>query len=318
MPIIWITGGKGFIGRHLSRYCAGHGATVAGIGHGSWPAGDAHRWSVSHWLNGEIESSNLSQLARVSGPPDTVFHLAGGSSVGLSLENPLEDFTRTVETTARLLEWARIHAASARIVAVSSAAVYGAGHAGPIAEEAPVRPYSPYGHHKAMMEGLCRSYGESFGLRSAIVRLFSVYGEELHKQLLWDICCKLDAGESAPLLLGGTGREIRDWLHVSDAAALLWLAQQACSPACPAVNGGTGRGVAVADVARVVCEAWQVPASIRFSGRARPGDPERLVADPARATAMGFAPAVPFAQGVGGTVDWYRSRARRSRTESAG
>ena len=100
----------------------------------------------------------------------------GGSSVGLSLQNPLDDFTRTVETTARLLEWTRIHAAEAKIVAVSSAAVYGGGHSRPIPESAPIRPYSPYGHHKSMMEALCRSYGENFGLRDAIVRLFSVYG----------------------------------------------------------------------------------------------------------------------------------------------
>ena len=311
MPIIWITGGKGFIGRHLARRCAEGGAAVFGIGHGSWPAGDARHWSVSHWINGEVESSNLSQLASISGPPDTVFHLAGGSSVGVSLQSPLEDFTRTVETTARLLEWARIHAAETKIVAVSSAAVYGAGLSGPIPESAPTRPYSPYGYHKSMMEALCRSYGENFGLKAAIVRLFSVYGEELHKQLLWDICCKLDGEASAPLLLGGTGREIRDWLHVSDAVSLLWMARQACSPGCPVLNGGTGHGTAVMEVARSVCEAWQAPVEIRFSGLARPGDPESLVADTAKAISMGFGPAVTFAQGVRRTVDWFRSRGQR-------
>ncbi len=312
MPIIWITGGKGFIGRHLSRRCAEAGAAVFGIGHGSWPAGDARHWSVSHWINGEIESSNLSQLAGISGRPDTVFHLAGGSSVGISLQSPLEDFTRTVETTARLLEWVRIHAAETKIVAVSSAAVYGAGHTGPIPESARVRPYSPYGHHKSMMEALCHSYGENFGLSAAIVRLFSVYGEELHKQLLWDICCKLDGGRSAPLELGGTGREIRDWLHVSDAVSLLWMARQACSPGCAVLNGGTGRGTTVTEVARTVCDAWQAPVEIRFSGLARAGDPERLIADTARAAAMGFTPAVSLAEGTRRTVDWFRSRARRS------
>lgn len=282
-----------------------------GIGHGSWPAGDAGHWSVRHWINGEIEASNLSQLARISGLPDTVIHLAGGSSVGISLQNPLEDFTRTVETTARLLEWTRIHAAETKIVAVSSAAVYGSGHSQPIAESAPIRPYSPYGHHKAMMEGLCRSYGENFGLHAAIVRLFSVYGDELHKQLLWDICCKLDARESPSLLLGGTGREIRDWLHVTDAANLLWMVRNTCSPECPVVNGGTGHGTAVIEVARTVCEAWRVPIEVRFSGLARPGDPERLIADTAKATSMGFAPSVPFVQGVRRTVEWFRSRAQR-------
>ncbi len=310
MGIVWVTGGKGFIGRHLARHIAQTGATVFGIGHGLWARSDAARWSFADWLNGEIESANLSQLARLSGPPDAVFHLAGGSSVGVSLQSPQEDFSRTVATTARLLEWVRVHAASAAVVCASSAAVYGARHSEPIPETAPVMPYSPYGYHKSMMEALCRSYGENFGLNAAIVRLFSVYGEELHKQLLWDICCKLDAGDSAPLRLGGTGLEIRDWLHVSDAVSLLSMARQACSPECPVMNGGTGHGMAVMEVARTVCEAWHIPADVRFSGVARPGDPESLIADTSKAIALGFAPTVPFAQGIRRTVDWFRSRTK--------
>src|SRR5213593_4723300 len=107
MSTIWITGGRGFIGRHLARFVAGQDHRVLGIGHGLWPAEAARKWSYSYWCNGEIESSNLSQLVSVSGLPDTIYHLAGGSSVGASFQNPYEDFSRTVGTTVRLLEWVR-------------------------------------------------------------------------------------------------------------------------------------------------------------------------------------------------------------------
>jgi UDP-glucose 4-epimerase len=321
MSTIWITGGKGFIGRNLARYVASEGATVFGIGHGFWPKGDAAQWSFAHWTNGEIESSNLSQLARISGSPDVVFHLAGGSSVGASFHSPQEDFSRTVETTARLMEWVRVHAVSAGVVCASSAAIYGAGRSGPIPESASAAPYSPYGHHKSMMEGIARSYGENFGLKVAIVRLFSVYGPELAKQLIWDICCKLDGDASAALLLGGSGRELRDWIHVADAVRLLWLARDLCGPHCAAVNGGTGCATAVAGVARIVCEAWgRLPADVQFSGVSRPGDPESLIADIALARSMGFAPRVPFPQGIAETVAWFRDHRgqspRRSRDSS--
>jgi UDP-glucose 4-epimerase len=99
---------------------------------------------------------------------------------------------------------------------------------------------------------------------------------------------------------------------VSDAVRLLWLARHACSPKCPAVNGGTGEGMSVVDVASAVCGAWGAPVEVRFSGVGRPGDPERLVADTARALSLSFVPSVPFARGIAQTVEWFRSRTARS------
>ena len=145
MSNILITGAHGFIGKHLARWLARQGHQVAGLGHGIWPASEASSWGVTHWLNGDIQSGNLRLLQQTSGTPDVVYHLAGGSSVGVALANPREDFTRTVATTAELLEWLRVDAPQARLVAVSSAAVYGSGHDGPIAEGATLAPYSPYG-----------------------------------------------------------------------------------------------------------------------------------------------------------------------------
>ena len=307
MTTIWITGGKGFIGRHLARLVSEHGNRVFGIGHGLWPAEEAGKWGYANWCNGEIEAANLSQLAQVSGLPDIVYHLAGGSSVGASFQSPYEDFCRSVESTSRLLEWLRLSAPDVRIVSVSSAAIYGAGHAGPIAESTVISPYSPYGAHKAMMEGLCRSYSENFGLHVAIVRLFSVYGAGLEKQLIWDLCCKLAVGNSL-VVLGGTGRELRDWLHVSDAAALLWLARAQCDQTCAIVNGGTGIATPIRAVAETVCEAWGGEASVEFSGIARKGDPPSLVADCVRAIQLGFKPGVTLTEGIREAVGWFKSR----------
>ena len=308
MTINWITGGKGFVGRNLARLISTYGEEVYGIGHGRWPLEEARKWGYTNWCNGEIEAANLSQLTQISGPPHVVFHLAGGSSVGASLQNPYEDFCRTVESTARLLEWVRLNAPDTRIVSVSSAAVYGAGHAGLIREDALIAPYSPYGSHKAMMETLCRSYAENFKLNVAIIRLFSVYGAGLEKQLIWDLCCKLVSGGGAPVELGGTGHELRDWLHVSDAASLLWLARTRCGEQCIVVNGGTGVPTSIREMARMVGEAWGGASRVEFSGIARRGDPLSLVADCAMAIQLGFKPAVALADGIREAVSWYKSR----------
>ncbi len=229
----WITGARGFIGRSLARHLAAEGVEVAGVGHGHWP--DASTAGVTHWVNADIHAASLDLLQSRAGAPDAIYHLAGGSAVGPSFANPLEDFERTVHTTARLLEWVRCHAPATPVVAVSSAAVYGAGHQGPIAETVPVTPYSPYGHHKAVMESLFRSYGANFGLRAAVVRVFSAYGEGLRKQLPWDLCGKLAAG-GRELVLDGTGEERRDWIHVDDVVRTLTDAARVS-----AVRGVPGR-----------------------------------------------------------------------------
>lgn len=309
MARVFITGGHGFIGRHLGRRLAAEGHVVAGLGHGVWPAVEAAEWGISDWLNGALDGANLRVLQQRFGTPERIFHLAGGSSVGVAIANPREDFLRTVASTAELLEWMRTEATDAALVAISSAAVYGSGRTGRLAEDLPLAPFSPYGHHKAMMESLCRSYCDSFGLKVAIARLFSVFGPELRKQLLWDLCSRLAAGERR-LMLGGSGGELRDWTEVRDVASALARIVECASAAMPVVNLGTGTGTPVRDVAAAVTAAWnpQTPAEIVFSGVSRPGDPFSLIADPTRLEALGCRFETGFATGIRDYVTWFRER----------
>ena len=311
MSTVFITGAHGFIGQHLARALAATGARVGGLGHGAWPPAEAAASGVAHWINGDITATNLRLLTASLGTPDTVFHLAGGSSVGAAIANPREDFARTVSTTVELLEWMRLDAPQARLVAVSSAAVYGAGHEGPIREDARLEPFSPYGHHKLMMEQLCRSYGASFGLQSVVARLFSVFGPGLRKQLLWDTCTRLEAGES-PLVLGGTGDELRDWTDVRDVVrALVRLPTQA-SPRAEPINVGSGRGLPVSAVVAALVQSFRgtpdAAVPVRFSGQSRPGDPFSLVASDAKLGSMGFTWEKPVPEAFRDYVQWFRGR----------
>ena len=308
--IALVTGAHGFIGRHLARTLALHGYRVVGLGHGNWPETEARAWGVSHWLNGDITPANLRGLQQQVGTPEVIYHLAGGSSVGLAIANPREDFFRTVATTAELLEWMRQDAPSASIVAVSSAAVYGAGREGRIAEDVPLNPYSPYGHHKRLMEELCRSYAASYGTRVVIARLFSVYGAELKKQLLWDLCTRLSAGAN-PLVLGGTGNELRDWTEIADVCRALVLLNQAFAAEPRIVNIGQGLGTSVQRVASELVRAWgdgeATPAALSFTGQARAGDPFSLIAAPERLKSMGFEWQVRLDDGLAAYARWFRS-----------
>jgi len=306
---VWVTGAKGFIGSHLARELADADELVHGIGHGALEEAGLRRLGLQSWVNGEIESANLDSMAAAHGLPSSVFHLAGGSSVGLAIAHPFEDFSRTVASTARLLEWLRIHSPQSRLIVASSAAVYGSGHPGPISEQADLTPMSPYGRHKLMMEQLCRSYSETFGIRCTVVRLFSVYGSGLRKQLLWDICTRLQQ-DSRELVLGGTGEEIRDWCEARDVVRLLAsLERLPQTEAFRVINGGSGRGMRVAEIAGLLAARWgHVP--VRFSGLVRAGDPFSLLADDTQLRGAGFEWRVAPEQGIDDYSRWFKEHVR--------
>jgi UDP-glucose 4-epimerase len=302
---IWVTGARGFIGRHLAQGLAAAGHAVAGLGFGTWVGQEAAEWGLSAWVEGGVDAAHLAALSAAGPAPDVIYHLAGGASVARAAAAPLEDFRRTVVSTANLLDWVRLHRPGCRVVLVSSAAVYGDRHSGPIAETATVGPVSIYGEHKLMMEQLGRYHARDFGTDVVIARIFSVYGPHLMKQLVWDIVRRVEAGET-PLQLGGSGEELRDFCDVRDAARA--LAGLARGPVPPVVNIGTGNGTRVADIAALVVGNCAARPPIAFSGEIRAGDPHSLVADTAVLAATGFRPAVTLADGLRETVAWYQQR----------
>ena len=312
MSLIWITGAHGFIGRYLARHLSLRGHRVVGIGHGFWPQIEAARWGISDWMDSDITVTSLGQLRQACGIPEEVYHLAGGSSVGAAFSNPHEDFFRTVVSTAELLEWVRQYAPGIRLVAVSSAAVYGSAHQGPIAEDARKSPYSPYGAHKLIMEELCHSYAANFAVKVVVPRLFSVYGPGLKKQLLWDLCGKLAAG--GPVVLGGTGAEVRDWTHVQDVVHALEQAAGLADDQAPVLNLATGVPTSVRDIAFTLVSQWSGAAAaerLSFSKHSRPGDPFSLIADVTSQRSHGVACSTPITQGLAEYVDWYRNEVVR-------
>jgi len=307
---IWVTGARGFVGGYLARELANAGHEVHGIGHGALEDPDKRRLGLQIWINGEIDATNLNALTARSGLPTTVYHLAGGSSVGLSISQPYEDFFRTVVSTARLLDWLRSSAPECRLISVSSAAVYGANHEGPISENGATLPMSPYGQHKLMMEQMCRSYAVTFGIRSTVARLFSVYGPHLRKQLLWDLCSRLHGGEQT-LVLGGTGAEMRDWTDVRDVARfLVKLNDIPQSKPFQIINGGSGIGTTVAEIAEILTNNWGGDIGVKFSGVVRAGDPFSLVADSDLIHDAGFAWQIPVAKGLSDYVRWFKDHVR--------
>ena len=142
------------------------------------------------------------------------------------------------------------------------------------------------------------------------MRLFSVYGPHLRKQLLWDLCSRLQKGERT-LVLGGTGAEVRDWIDVRDAVRLFaTIAEAPQREIFQVVNGGSGYGTTVADTAGMLVKNWGGNIAMRFSGLVRPGDPFSLLAADTKMSELPFGCQIPFGRGLTEYVRWFKEQAR--------
>lgn len=300
-----VTGAGGFIGAHVAAAMAKHGWRVGAAGNPGRPCDGA---VASAWGPFGVES--LSTLADQLGPIAAIVHCAGGSSVGPSLQDPARDFERTVLSTLRVLEFMRARAPEARLILLSSAAVYGAANIEPLHEDLPKRPISPYGAHKAIAEDLVAHWASQFDLRATSLRLFSVYGAGLRKQLLWELSKRALSGEN-PLTLFGTGDERRDFIEIEDAVSLILRAADPTLRPPSILNGGGGRATNVRALAEGLLAALGRTQAIGFSGEAKAGDPTTMVADTSRATAFGFSPAISLDQGLARYATWAREAIKR-------
>jgi len=301
---VLVTGASGFLGRYAAREWSRAGCRVVGIGRDPWSESEWRTWGLSEWLCADLSVETLSAIA---GEPDVVVHCAGGSSVGASFHAPEADFQSTLGTLLSALEFIRLKAPAASLIYPSSAAVYGEVARLPIHEDDPLRPASPYGTHKRMAEDLCRSHARHFGVKVAMVRFFSLYGEGLRKQLLWDACLKFFKGEASFL---GTGEELRDWLHVEDGARLLRIAAGHAGTACPVVNGASGVGTSVRQVLSCIRPAFPEAPSLSFTSVAKAGDPSAYVADCEKAFAWDWRPSVDLEQALGAYAEWFLQERR--------
>ncbi len=298
----FVTGAQGFLGQNLMRQLAQLGWLVVGIGRSSQFVLPG-RLQTENYVEANLDFDSLSALICDYGSPDVVFHTAGGASVRSSIEDPNNDFRKNVDTTAELIETLKRLSPNSLLFYPSSAAVYGEQDEICLSEASPLAPISPYGKHKAIAEGLCLDAESRFGLRCCIIRYFSLYGRPLHKQLLWDIVGKIVRGEDV-LRLEGTGEPVRDFLHVEDAVSLAISAVQNTKGSL-IVNGGTGRPVSVAEIARIVLAACgKGDMLLSFSGKNPAGDPRHLVADTQGLNDLGFSPRWQLEEGVADYVAW--------------
>ncbi len=295
---VLVTGGSGFIGRHVVSELVAAGAYVRVVDLQRHPDPDVEI------VQGDLAEPEVLE-ASLRGGFDSVVHLAAVTSVLRSLAHPQLTYRTNVAATAGLLEGARAAGATSLAFA-STNAVTGPMQAPAITESATLRPMTPYGSTKAAAEMLMSAYTASYGLRCTCLRLTNVYG--LGMQAKDSIVARLMRAiqTGATFEVYGDGRQVRDYVNVSDVVAAFRLALTGESWHGPIVIG-TGASLSVLEVLDAVRDVTGAELPVRH-GPAKPGEMPAVVVDPSRARSAGWSPRLSFADGLAGVwEEWSRA-----------
>ena len=146
--------------------------------------------------------------------PEIIVHCAGSGSVGLSFVNKTKDFQKNVITSKSVVNYIERLEKKPRVIFFSSAAVYG----NFCGLKKKISPISPYGLNKYKSEKIFEKSSKKYNYELQILRFFSIYGEGLRKQLIWDTFNKVNQSKNN---FFGSGDEIRSWIHISDVCNLV-------------------------------------------------------------------------------------------------
>lgn len=280
---ILITGAKGFLGSNIAKHFKFLGYETYGTGRGSLSVSELNEIGLDYWKQGDISIDSIAEFNQIF---DLIIHCGGSGSVGFSIENPYEDFQKTVNGTLEVLEYMRRYNPNSHLIYPSSPAIQGEQPTNPIGEEYTGKPVSPYGYHKKITEELCRSYSEMFDLKISVIRLFSVYGIGLKKQILWDACRKI-ADATDTVEFWGTGKEIRDFIHIDDVISIIKVLIKT-DDRFVIVNGGTGKSYTIKHIVELINVLLQKNIAIKFNQQINLGNPVYYCADTTKLNTLGI------------------------------
>ena len=290
-----VTGGNGFIGRHLVRALVSLGKEVKVMDHFSDDL-EAALPDGATLVRGDIlDPIDARRGARGC---SIVFHLAANASGTRSVEEPGLDFRTNAVGTLNVLE-ATVSEGARRFVYISSASVYGVPDHSPLSEEHPLRPFMPYGASKLAGEHLCLSFQKTYGLSTVIARPFCVYGSgenpestlvEVSRYLRWHL------NQRTIQVIGSADQKTRDFVHVRDTVeGLLLLAERGGDG--EAFNIGSGEETSMRQLVELVGDVVGEQAKLHEISEVT-DDSYRLVAGISKIRSLGYSPKVSLEEGV--------------------
>lgn len=321
MPIVWVTGGAGFIGSHLVRHLLHHQPTweiytVDALTYAGNLANlaDVLAHSRHHFHRLDIaESEGIFALWQTA-PPDIIFHLAAESHVDRSILSPLDFVHTNVVGTVTLLEAARTFwkgRSDVLFYQVSTDEVYGSlPEGGFFNEGSPYDPRSPYSASKAAADHFVRAYGHTYGIPYLISNCGNNYGPYQFPEKLIPLTIT-HLIERKPIPVYGTGQNVRDWIYVEDHVRAIALLAERGKRGHTYLIGAENPRPNI-EIVQLLCRIYdemtgQVDSHklITFV-KDRPGHDFRYAIRPSpHLKEIGWAPAISLEEGLRRTIAWY-------------
>ena len=300
---ILVTGGAGFIGRHITEYFQ-HRAEVRVLdnlrsGLKSNLSELNYQFMVGSVLDRDLVREALTGV-------DFVFHLAAIASVQESMQKPNECAEINTRGTVIVLEEAA-RAGVKKLIFSSSAAIYGDNPTNPKIESMPADPKSPYATSKYEAERYCHSFTDEGRLATVSLRYFNVFGPYQDPRSEYTAVVPafiVKAIRNEPLMIFGDGQQTRDFIYVQDVvAANAFFALK--SQATGIFNVACGRPITVTDLALTIRKLTKSDSMIEYSEK-RSGDVKHSLAGIDKMHAAGVRPVCDLAGGLRATIEFFR------------
>jgi UDP-glucose 4-epimerase len=298
-----VTGGAGFIGSHLADELACRDCRVVIIDNLS-TGKEANIAQLTKKGNVEFSRGSITSLPflqKLFKGVDYVFHQAAIPSVPRSIEDPLASHEANATGTVNVLIAARDNKVK-KVIYASSSSVYGDTPTLPKSENMLPNPQSPYAVTKLAGEHYCQVFQEVYGLSTACLRYFNVYGprqdpSSQYAAVIPRFIKRVSEGE-APIIFGD-GEQTRDFTFVRDVVdANILLAE---SSAGGIFNIGRGKNIAVNELARLIVKIMGKGIKPVYQ-EPRLGDVKHSLADVSKAKSWGYNPQYSLDQGLKQTI----------------
>ena len=258
-------------------------------------------------VHGDIRDRNA--VARVMQNADALIHMAA-LRITACAADPREAFDVMCAGSYNVVEAAQ-QAGVKKIVAASTASVYGLAERFPTAEDHhPYHNQTWYGASKMMLEGLLRSFNDMYALPYVALRYFNVYGPRMdihgkYTEVLIRWMERLDAGQ--PPLIRGDGSQTLDFVYVDDVAraTVLALSSDASDEVC---NIGSGVETSLNQLAAALSDVMGVRAAPEYGPERKVNPVTRRLASTEKAERLlGFKASVTLEEGLSRLVTWWRA-----------
>ncbi len=297
MKKILITGSHGFLARHTAYLLKKKHYKIHGIGNGKWTKKQYKKWGYNYLINGKV---NLNNLLKYFNKFDYVVHCAGSGTVGLSSQ---EDFKKNIIPIKSVLKFVKLKSPNSKIIFLSSYSVYGNNYINPIKENFKTKPTSQYAINKKIAEDLCLYYSKKYKINILIVRAASLYGDGLEKQLIFDACFKIS---NRNYNFFGTGKEIRDFIHISDMTNFIYFSVKRGFKGTNIINCGSGVGQKINKVLKLIISEFNLKIKPIFNKEGVDKNPKILISDIDMLNKLGFFPKKEFKNGIKEYVKWFK------------